>query len=99
MCRVRLTIGKGTMSPPMVNSLERIGSICLIAAGGCVVLYVQQMANVENVHWLDLRMPEATWVLRVEKLVPLVVGIDSKANTLTRSVLEEAKARIEQIFR
>jgi fumarate hydratase subunit beta len=59
MRHVRFTIGKGTMGPPMVNALRKIGSVYLIATGGCAVLYAQQIADVENVHWLDLGMPEA----------------------------------------
>ena len=48
---------------------------------------------------LTERSVRSTWILRVEKLGPLVVGMDAKGNTLTRSVLEEAKTRIEQICR
>lgn len=99
MCKVRFTIGKGTMGPPMVSALSKVGGVYLVSTGGCAVLYAQQITNVENVHWLELGMPEATWVLKVEKLGPLVVGIDSKGNTLTSSVLKEAKTRIEQICR
>ena len=35
----------------------------------------------ETVHWPDLGMPEAVWILRVEKFGPLIVGIDAKGKT------------------
>ena len=97
--RVRITIGKGNMGPIMINALKDFGGTYLMATGGCAALYAQQIAKVEHVYWLDLGMPEAVWVLRVNQLGPLVVGIDSKGNSLTQIVLEEVRSRIDDICR
>jgi len=96
---VRLTIGKGTMSTPMINALKDVGGAYLVATGGCAALYAKEVVSVEDVHWLDLGMPEATWVLRVEQLGPMVVGIDSKGNALAQMVLDNVRNRIEKIFK
>jgi tartrate dehydratase beta subunit/fumarate hydratase class I family protein len=59
----------------------------------------KQIAKVENVHWLDLGIPEATWVLRVNQLGPLIVSIDAAGNTLDQRVLGEARKRVEETFK
>jgi fumarate hydratase subunit beta len=96
--RVRLTIGKGTMGKSMVDALREVGGVYLIATGGCAALYAKQVVKVENVYWLDLGMPEATWVLRVERLGPLVVGIDSHGNSLEQIVLEKVRQNVSSIY-
>jgi len=95
---VRLTIGKGTMGTAMINALKDVGGVYLVATGGCAALYAKKVVNVENVHWLDLGMPEATWVLRVDQLGPLIVGIDSEGNALAQIVLKDVRKRVEKIY-
>lgn len=97
--KVRLTIGKGTMGTAMINALKDVGGAYIVATGGCAVLYAKKIVNVENVHWLDLGMPEAIWVLKVDQLGPLVVSIDSKGNSLTQMTLKKIRTRIEDIFK
>lgn len=94
---VRITIGKGTMLQAMVNALKDVGGTYLVATGGCAALYAKQVTKVETVHWLDLGMPEAVWVLRVDQLGPLVVSIDSKGSSLTNIVLKDVRSRIDSI--
>jgi fumarate hydratase subunit beta len=96
---VRVTIGKGTMGQPMIDALKHAGGIYLVATGGCAALYSKKVINVQNVHWLDLGIPEATWVLKVNQFGPLVVGIDSAGNSLEQQVLKNARIRIEEIFK
>ncbi|MEM3730415.1 MAG: FumA C-terminus/TtdB family hydratase beta subunit [Candidatus Bathyarchaeia archaeon] len=95
---VRLTIGKGTMGKNMIDALKEVGGVYLVATGGCAALYAKQVVKVENVYWLDLGMPEATWILKVDKLGPLVVGIDSHGNALEHLVLENVNKNINNIF-
>jgi fumarate hydratase subunit beta len=97
--RVRLTIGKGFMGRPMIDALKKVGGVFLAATGGCAALYSKQVANVEGVHWLDLGSPEAIWVLRLNELGPLVVGIDAAGNTLQRRVLENARERVKEVYK
>lgn len=96
---VRLTIGKGAMGLPMINALKDVGGVYLVATGGCAALYAKNVVNVENVHWLELGMPEATWVLKVYQLGPLIVGIDSEGNALAQMVLDKVRTRIEDIYK
>jgi fumarate hydratase subunit beta len=53
--------------------------------------------EVKTVHWLDLGMPEAVWVLRVEEFGPLIVGIDSKGEDIFAEVRERAEKVLERL--
>ena len=45
---------------------------------------------------LDLGMPEAVWVLRVEDFGPLIVGIDTKGKDIFAEVREKAQTQLEK---
>lgn len=85
---VRALIGKGGMQ----NIDEALKGKCVYLAytGGCAALAAGSIKQVRDVHWLDLGMPEAVWVLEVVDLGPLIVGIDSKGNDLFSDVLKGA---------
>ncbi len=86
---VRAIIGKGGMK----NVSEALKGRCVYLAytGGCAALAAELIKEVETVHWLDLGMPEAVWVLRVEKFGPLIVGIDTKGKDIFAEVREKAE--------
>ncbi|OYT54951.1 MAG: fumarate hydratase [Candidatus Altiarchaeales archaeon ex4484_2] len=75
---VKVVIGKGGMNP----EIFRGRGIYLAMTGGCAALGARSVKKVKEVHWLDLGMAEAVWVLKVEKLGPLLVGIDYEGNSL-----------------
>ncbi|MDD3042300.1 MAG: fumarate hydratase C-terminal domain-containing protein, partial [Methanosarcinaceae archaeon] len=86
---VRAVIGKGGMK----NVTEALKESCVYLAytGGCAALAAELIKEVKAVHWLDLGMPEAVWVLEVEKFGPLIVGIDSKGRDIFEEVREKAR--------
>ena len=77
---VRAIIGKGGMK----NIAPVLEDRCVYLAytGGCAALAVDMIKDVRDVHWLDLGMPEAVWVLEVENFGPLIVGVDAKGRDL-----------------
>ena len=81
---VRAIIGKGGMK----NIAPVLEDRCVYLAytGGCAALAVDMIKDVKDVHWLDLGMPEAVWVLEVENFGPLVVGVDAKGRDLYEEV-------------
>ena len=93
---MRVTIGKGTMGPKAVEAMQNKGSVFLNTTGGCAAMYAQQVKEVTEVHWLDLGLPEAIWVLRVENIGPLIVGIDSHGNSLFPQVKEVMEINLEK---
>ncbi|KAF5423195.1 MAG: Tartrate dehydratase alpha subunit [Candidatus Methanocomedens sp.] len=81
---VRAIIGKGGMK----NIAPALEDRCVYLAytGGCAALAVDMIKDVRDVHWLDLGMPEAVWVLEVENFGPLIVGVDAKGRDLYEEV-------------
>lgn len=92
---VRATIGKGGMK----NVSESMKNKCVYLAytGGCAALAAELIKEVKTVYWLDLGMPEAVWVLRVEKFGPLIVGIDAKGKDIFAEVREKAEKTLEEL--
>ncbi len=94
---VRAIIGKGGMKN--VASALKNRCVYLAYTGGCAALAAELIKEVKDVHWLDLGMPEAVWVLRVEKFGPLIVGIDSKGKDIFAEIMEKAEKVLEELKR
>jgi fumarate hydratase subunit beta len=83
---LRFIIGKGTMLTKAVETIQELGSCFLNTTGGCAALYAGETEEVVDVHWTDLGLPEAIWVLRMKEFGPLIVGIDSHGQSLFEKV-------------
>jgi len=97
----RLIIGKGGMNRAVGDAMKRFGAVYLAFTGGAAVLAAQRVRRVSGVHWLDLGMPEAVWVLEAEEFGPLTVGMDADGHSLFEDVAKkieknasEAKKRL-----
>jgi len=93
---VRMVIGKGGMGPRTAEACKRFGAVYTVYPGGAAALQASQVKRVLGVHWLDLGVPDAMWVLEVEDLGPLTVVIDSKGRNLYDEVYREARRRIDE---
>jgi len=70
--------------------------------GGAGALAAKAVKRVSAVHWLEeLGMPEAIWVMEVERFGPLVVAMDSHGRSLYKDLsvtvgknMEAIRARI-----
>ena len=95
---VRLIIGKGGMGERTAAACREFGAVhCVLPAGNAVVgaACVEEITGVE---WLDLGMAEALWKIRVNRLGPLIVTIDSSGrNIFTEKKREIARRKEEQI--
>jgi fumarate hydratase subunit beta len=89
---VRAIIGKGGMKG-VADALKN-RCVYLAYTGGCAALAAELIKEVKTVHWLDLGMPEAIWVLRVEKFGPLIVGMDAKG----KDIFAEVREKAEKVF-
>ncbi len=96
---IRLTIGKGTMTGAAVDAMKMTGSVFLNTTGGCAALYAKKIQRVERVYWEDLGLPEACWVLYVERLGPMIVGIDSLGNSIFDTVRWTMKKNLQESYR
>jgi fumarate hydratase subunit beta len=94
---VRAVIGKGGMSKPTLDAMEKFGCVYLAWTGGAAVLAAKGVAQVKGVHWSDLGMPESVWVLEADNFGPLVVGMDAHGNSLYDDVDETVKGNLDGI--
>jgi L(+)-tartrate dehydratase beta subunit len=78
----KLIIGKGGMGAKTAGACRRLGAIHTVFPGGCAVLAAAWITAVKEVHWLDLGMGEAMWILQVRDFGPLIVSIDTAGNNL-----------------
>ena len=76
---VRGIIGKGGMRAEYFKGR----AVYFAFTGGAGSLAAKSVKRVRAVHWLDLGIPEALWVLEVEDF-PLLVAIDAHGNSLYR---------------
>jgi fumarate hydratase subunit beta len=93
---VRMVIGKGGMGPRTAEACKRFGAVYTVYPGGAAALQAEQVKRVLDVHWLDLGVPDAMWVLEVENLGPLTVVIDSKGRNLYEEMYRMARRRIDE---
>jgi len=96
---VRAIIGKGGMSQPTVDAMQRYGAVYLSLTGGAAALAAQGLKTVKGVEWSELGMPEAIWIIDAEGFGPLLVGIDSHGNSIYSDVEKAVASRIEDIKR
>ena len=81
-CGVRAIIGKGGMGSRTATALQNDTCVYLAMTGGTAALGARAVRRVREVHWLDLGMPEALWVMEVEDLGPLTVAMDAHGGNL-----------------
>jgi fumarate hydratase subunit beta len=95
--KVRLIIGKGGMGVKTSTAMQQFGSVYAAFTGGAAVLAAKTIKKVRNVQWLDLGVPDAVWVLEVDRFGPLTVCIDTYGKNLfndVRTQAEENKLKI-----
>jgi fumarate hydratase subunit beta len=94
---VRAIIGKGGMSRPTLDAMKETGCVYLAITGGAALLAAKGIKNVKMVHWFDLGMPEALWILESQDFGPLIVAMDSHGNSLYDKVNENIQKNLPEI--
>lgn len=95
---VKALVGKGGMDEDTQRVLIKYCGVYLLSPPGCAVLQAKSVQKVLRVHWLDLGIPEAMWVLQVKAWGPLVVAMDSHGKNLFKEVKENALKRVNEIL-
>lgn len=78
---IKLIIGKGGMAASSQEAFKKYKQAYLQAAPGCAVQIASGVKAIKNVHWLENGMPEAMWVLDVQRFGPFVVTMDAHGNS------------------
>ncbi|GAB4308660.1 MAG: FumA C-terminus/TtdB family hydratase beta subunit [Candidatus Bipolaricaulota bacterium] len=85
--KTRVIVGKGGMGERTLAALGEMGAVYTHFTGGAGALAAKAVKRVTAVHWLEeLGMPEAIWVMEVEKFGPLVVTMDSHGKSLYKDL-------------
>ncbi|MBM4249189.1 MAG: fumarate hydratase [Euryarchaeota archaeon] len=93
----RLIIGKGGMNKGVGEAMKKHGAAYLAFTGGAAVLAARRVREVRGVHWLDLGMPEAVWVLDAEEFGPLTVGMDASGASLFEDVSRQVERNTAEV--
>lgn len=97
--RVRVIIGKGGMGSKTASAMKQFGAVYGAFTGGAAVLAAKAIRRITKVEWLDLGMPEALWIMEVEKFGPLIVSIDSTGENLFEQVCKKVEKNREKIYK
>jgi tartrate/fumarate subfamily iron-sulfur-dependent hydro-lyase beta chain len=95
---VKMIIGKGGMGEGTIDALKRHRMVYLQAPPGCAVFLGEKVKRIKEVHWIELGVPEAVWVLAVEAFGPLIVSMDSFGSSVYKDIQEDGKATIKRKF-
>ncbi|MHA1408992.1 MAG: FumA C-terminus/TtdB family hydratase beta subunit [Candidatus Odinarchaeia archaeon] len=74
---IKMIIGKGGMGENTLKALKKYGAVYASFTGGAGVLAAESVKKILDVHWLDLGIPEALWVFKVENFGPLIITMDT----------------------
>jgi fumarate hydratase subunit beta len=96
---VKMVIGKGFMGLETSRALEKYGAVYAHTTGGTAAYYANQVSEIQAVHWLDLGMPAAVWVLKVNRLGPLIVAMDSHGGNMFDELQSKVDASLKKIFK
>ncbi|MFX0028816.1 MAG: FumA C-terminus/TtdB family hydratase beta subunit [Candidatus Hermodarchaeota archaeon] len=95
----RVIIGKGGMGSKTTAAMEKIGAVYGAHVGGAAVLAAKAVKKIVDVSWLDLGMPEALWIMEVNRFGPLIVAIDSYGSNLYDEVKLNVKQNQKEIYK
>jgi fumarate hydratase subunit beta len=95
---VKLVVGKGGMGRRTAKALRECGAAYAVFTGGAGVLAAAAVRRVVSVHWLDLGIADAMWVLDVESFGPLTVVIDSTGSNYLEEVRERAARKVPRVL-
>jgi fumarate hydratase subunit beta len=95
----RVIIGKGGMGPKTTAAMQKVGAVYGAYIGGAAVLAAKAVRKIIDVSWLDLGMPEALWIMDVNRFGPLIVAIDSHGSNLYDDVQNDVIQNQKEIYK
>ena len=96
--RPRVIVGKGGMGLGTTEALNKYGAVYASFPGGVGVLAAKAIKRIVGVEWLDLGLPEALWILDVERFGPLTVAIDTHKRNLYIDIKDKAHERLKDLL-
>ncbi len=94
---VKGVIGKGGMGAQTLAACQKFKAVYFHAIGGAATYIAQSVKEVIDVYKLDLGVPEAMWLIRVEDF-PVVVTMDSHGGSLHAEVEAASRRQLEALL-
>lgn len=95
---LRGVIGKGGMGPKTLEGCRTSPGVYLHAIGGAASLIAQTVKRVLGVHKLSFGVPEAMWVIEVERF-PAVVTMDAHGHSQHTAIYDESRKVLEELLK
>ncbi len=90
-------IGKGGMGPKTLAACQEVPAVYFHAVGGAATLIAQSVKRVLGVYKLEFGVPEAMWVIEVEKF-PVVVTMDAHGHSLHQQVAAQSEEKLHALL-
>lgn len=94
---MRGVIGKGGMEAKTLQACQDVPAAYFHAIGGAATLIAESVEEVIGVHKLDFGVPEAIWVLKVNKF-PVVVTMDAHGKSIHKDVEKASLAKLKELI-
>lgn len=95
---VKAIIGKGGMAEDTQRATRQYGYVYLQAAPGCGAKLAGGIRRIQDVHYLEMGMPEALWDLDADHFGPLVVAMDTEGSSIYANLKAQAIARTDELY-
>jgi fumarate hydratase subunit beta/L(+)-tartrate dehydratase beta subunit len=95
---VRAIIGKGGMAGGTGLAASRYGYVYLQAAPGCAARLAEGIKEIHDVTWYEMGMPEAIWDLTACEFGPLIVGMDTRGNSIYDRIRKNAVKTLDALY-
>ena len=94
---IKGVIGKGGMGAKTLAACQEVPGVYFHAVGGAATLIAESVKRVAGVHKMEFGVPEAIWVIEVEKF-PVVVTMDSHGNSIHEDVEKKSKVVLDSLL-
>lgn len=96
---VKAIIGKGGMAEDTQRATKQYGYVYLQAAPGCGAKLAEGISGIQDVHYLEMGMPEALWDLEADRFGPLVVAMDTEGSSIYANLKAKAIEKVNQFYK
>lgn len=96
--KMRGVIGKGGMGGSTLQACQDVPAAYFHAIGGAATLIAESVEEVVGVYKLEFGVPEAIWVLKVNKF-PAVVTMDSHGKSIHDEVEDRSKELLQNLLK
>ncbi len=96
---IKAVIGKGGMGDKTLKALKKQGCVYLAATGGAGAILAKKVVKIKEVYMLkEFGIPEAFWILEVNRFGPLIVAMDSHGKSIYKDVEETSQIKLNEIL-